>query len=137
MQIIDYDTRHFDGVDTLWRSCFPDDPVRNLAANSIPAKLALNDSLLLVAESSSEAVIGTIMAGYDGHRGWLYSVAVAPDYRRKRVGQALVTEACQRLRKIGCAKVNLQIRSDNDDVQAFYSRLGFTVEQRISMGREL
>ena len=74
------------------------------------------------------------MAGYDGHRGWLYAVAVDVDYRRLGVGQQLVERALAALKQRGCIKVNLQIRADNYTVAAFYRELGFEVEDRLSMG---
>lgn len=137
MQIIPYRDDHFDGVNALWKQCFPTDPPRNHALSAIPAKLALKDDLLLVAQDESGEVLGTVMAGYDGHRGWLYSVAVTPTRRRGKIGKLLVDEACERLKVVGCVKVNLQIRADNYDVQVFYETLGFCKEERISMGRVL
>jgi len=137
MIVIPYHDRHFDGVDALWRKCFPNDPPRNRAETAIPAKLALNDGLLLVAEDGTGKVIGTIMAGYDGHRGWLYAVAVDPASQRCGIGTGLVEEACLRLHARGCVKVNLQVRAGNEAVAAFYRKLGFAEEPRISMGRSL
>lgn len=137
MNIETYQGRHFDGVDALWRTCFPNDPPRNQAAQTIPVKLAMEDDLFLVAEDQSGRVIGTTMAGYDGHRGWLYAVAVSPGHQGEGVGKRLVEEACQRLREAGCIKVNLQVRAGNSAVQTFYESLGFAAEERISMGREL
>lgn len=137
MKIVTYADRHFAGVDTLWRSCFPDDPERNHAQWAIPAKLAMRDQLLLVAEGEGDRVIGTVMAGYDGHRGWLYAVASDPARRRAGIGSALVGEACARLAALGCGKVNLQIRAGNAAVAEFYRKLGFAEEPRISMGRLL
>lgn len=78
MQIVQYEDPHFAQVDELWRSEFPNDPERNLAVNAIPKKLDEADGLFWVALDGSTNVIGTIMAGWDGHRGWLYSVAVTP-----------------------------------------------------------
>lgn len=83
------------------------------------------------------AVLGTILAGYDGHRGWLYSVAVDPANRRSGIGAALVRHAQRALAELGCMKVNLQIMSGNEAVAGFYEKLGFTVEARISMGKLL
>lgn len=77
------------------------------------------------------------MAGYDGHRGWLYAVAVVDSYRRRGIGTALVQEAEARLGALGCGKINLQIRSTNADVKAFYDRLGYGTEDRISMGKRV
>ena len=74
------------------------------------------------------------MAGYDGHRGWLYAVAVLPEFRRNNIGQALVKLSMESLKSLGCIKVNLQIRSTNTVVASFYESLGFFPEDRLSMG---
>ncbi len=97
----------------------------------------MGGDLFLIAENSSGDVIGSIIAGYDGHRGWLYAVAVAPEHRHQGIGSALVETACERLRVLGCNKVNLQIRSENASIGKFYRKLGFEEEPRISMGREI
>ena len=82
-------------------------------------------------------MIGSILAGYDGHRGWLYSVAVHADYRRHGLGSSLVRYAEQALTALGCMKINLQITSGNDAVAGFYEALGYGVEPRISMGKKI
>ena len=121
------------GVIALWEKVFPDDPPHNAPAKVFDAKLAMRDDMLFVATDAG-AVIGTAMAGYDGHRGWLYTVAVAPDRRRRGVGAALVRHAVDALRTAGCTKVNLQIRATNTAVRGFYESLGFKAEERLSMG---
>ena len=136
MEIRPYQAADFNGLDALWREAFPDDPPRNRAAQSVPAKLALNDDLLFVAVEDDQ-VLGSIMAGYDGHRGWLYSVAVRQDAKRRGIGTGLVQTAEAALRRLGCPKINLQVRSTNAAVIAFYKGLGFSVEDHISMGRLL
>jgi ribosomal protein S18 acetylase RimI-like enzyme len=123
-------------VKALWRQAFPDDPPWNSAENAIPAKLIVQPDLFLVVADDGK-VVGTIMAGYDGHRGWLYAVAVADSHRRRGIGTALVQEAEARLGALGCGKINLQIRSTNAGVKAFYDRLGYGTEDRISMGKRL
>ena len=132
--ITSYEDSHFDGVARLWEAVFPGDPPWNRAEQAIPEKLAVQPELFLVAEQDGD-VIGTAMAGYDGHRGWLYSVAVRPDLQRNGIGSALVAEAEKRLATLGCRKVNLQIRAGNDAVAAFYRRHDYEVEDRISMGK--
>lgn len=134
--ITSYTSRHFDGVDALWRRVFPNDPPRNRAAAAIPAKLALEDNLFIIAEDG-DAVVGTVMAGYDGHRGWLYAVAVHPERQSCGIGRLLIAEAEARLAAAGCRKVNLQVRADNDAVVGFYEALGFAVEPRVSMGKSI
>ena len=77
------------------------------------------------------------MAGYDGHRGWINYLAVDPAHRRQGFARALVAEAEDGLRDLGCAKINLQIRRDNHEAIAFYERLGFAEDAVVSMGKRL
>lgn len=81
-------------------------PARNQAAAAIPQKLAAQSDLLFVA-LDGETVIGSIMAGYDGHRGWLYAVAVMQNFQLQGLGRKLVAHAEEELKKLGCNKVNL------------------------------
>lgn len=117
---------------SVWQRVFPDDPPHNEPASVIDAKLAVDD-LIFVAERN-DTIIGACMAGWDGHRGWLYAVAVLPEYRRNGIGSMLVASAMGALRELGCLKVNLQIRTSNSKTVAFYESLGFSVEVRLSMG---
>ena len=136
MEIRKFEERDKAEVSRLWRSVFSDDPPHNEPTKVIDAKMKAQRELFFVAVSNDQ-VIGTVMAGYDGHRGWLYSVAVAPDNRRKGVGSLLVKHAVNALRQIGCMKVNLQVRATNTQVIAFYESLGFSTEERVSMGKLL
>jgi ribosomal protein S18 acetylase RimI-like enzyme len=124
------------GLDTLWRRCFPDDPPRNAAPVSVREKLRVEPGSVLVAEDDG-AIVGSIMHGYDGHRGWLWGVAVAPSHRGRGLGAALVAAAEASLAARGCVKINLQVREGNAAVAAFYERLGYAIEPRISMGKLL
>ncbi len=117
----------------LWQAVFPDDPPHNEPSLVIEAKLAVDD-LIFIAEEEDGEMIGACMAGYDGHRGWLYAVAVSPDQRRNGTGKALVLFAIKALKNLGCKKVNLQIRPTNTEVANFYKSLGFSTEDRLSMG---
>ena len=121
-----------DGLIRLWTESFPDDPPHNEPSRMIQAKLLIDDQIF-VAEKK-ERIIGACMAGYDGHRGWLYSVAVATDQRRRGIGKSLIEKTMKSLKDIGCIKINLQIRTSNHEVRAFCESLGFVVEERISMG---
>lgn len=134
MEICSYQDAHFDGIDALWREAFPDDPPWNAAGTAIPEKQDQQDDLIVVALDQGN-VIGSIIAGYDGHRGWLYAVAVLKSHRKQGIGTALVQEAERRLHALGCKKINLQVRSTNGDVVKFYERLGYSTENRISMGK--
>jgi ribosomal protein S18 acetylase RimI-like enzyme len=128
---------HRDAVIALWRSAFGYETAHNDASLSLDKKLAHGDGLLFVALDAAEHVIGTVMAGYDGHRGWLYSVAVAPQVRRQGIGMALVRHAEAALSALGCLKINLQLLASNEATAHFYRQLGYGVEARISMGRVL
>ncbi len=128
------DTAHRPQVVALWRDVFGYDAPRNSPSLAIDKKMAVKDGLLFVAMEGN-AVVGTAMAGYDGHRGWLYSMAVLPAYRRKGLGAELVAHAEKALCELGCMKVNLQLLASNESTAAFYKRLGYTIEPRVSMGK--
>ncbi len=84
------------GVIALWETVFPDDPPHNAPQKVFDAKLAVQDNMLLVAVDA-DVVVGTTMAGYDGHRGWLHKVAVLPQHRRRGLATALVRRAIDAL----------------------------------------
>ena len=82
-------------------------------------------------------LVGTVMGGYDGHRGWVYSLAVDDRERHRGIGSALIDKIEEALKALGCLKVNLQVVASNSGVVGFYEKLGFSVEDRISMGKRL
>jgi ribosomal protein S18 acetylase RimI-like enzyme len=123
-------------VAELWREVFPHAPSWNVPEADIERKLAVQRELFFVATVGSE-VIGTAMAGYDGHRGWVYYVAVRARYRRQGIGTALMERVEEELTRLGCPKVNLQVRASNEEVVSFYKKLGYGVEERVSMGKRL
>jgi ribosomal protein S18 acetylase RimI-like enzyme len=123
-------------VIALWQEVLPDSAPHNDPATSLRNKLAVDRNLLFVADVEGE-VVGTVMGGYDGHRGWIYSVAVRPQNRRRGIGGALIRRMEVALFEQGCLKVNLQVRTSNAAVIAFYQALGYDVEERISMGKRL
>jgi ribosomal protein S18 acetylase RimI-like enzyme len=127
---------HRHQVVQLWKTVFGYDAAHNDPSLVIDQKIAVHDDLFFVAVAD-HAVVGTIMAGYDGHRGWIYSVAVSPSHRRQSIGTRLVAHAEQALTARGCVKINLQIMEGNEAATAFYSRLGFSVEQRVNMGKRI
>ena len=118
----------------LWTRCELtrswNDPDRD-----IDRKLAVGDELLLVATQDRE-LVGSVMAGYDGHRGWVNYLAVEPGKRRAGVGRLLMAAAEERLAALGCPKINLQIRESADAV-AFYAAVGFAEDDVLSMGKRL
>ncbi|MEM7699271.1 MAG: GNAT family acetyltransferase [Verrucomicrobiota bacterium] len=128
--------RHREAVVELWASVFAYESPHNQPELVIDKKLAMDDRLFFVA-ISDDLVVGSIMAGYDGHRGWLYSVAVMPEFRDRGIGTALVKEAEQALARLGCLKINQQIVEGNEGVAKFYEALGYAPEVRVSMGKRL
>jgi hypothetical protein len=136
MEISKFEVKYKAEVCQLWNSIFVDDPPHNEPTKVIDAKMKVQRELFFVSVSNDK-ITGTVMAGYDGHRGWLYSVAVAPDNRRNGIGSRLVKHTVNALRQIGCMKVNLQVRATNTQVIAFYESLGFSTEERVSMGKLL
>jgi ribosomal protein S18 acetylase RimI-like enzyme len=82
-------------------------------------------------------IVATVMAGYEGHRGWLNYLAVAPEFQRRGLARALVAEAERLLRGAGCPKINLQIRTSNQNAIEFYRHLGYSVDDVVSMGKRL
>ena len=102
----------------------------------IAAALACPTSTILAARDGGR-IVGTVMAGYDGHRGWLYYVAVAADQRGTGLGRALVDAAEQWLAAQGARVIRLMVRADNDAVTGFYEALGYEDGQMIVMGKRL
>jgi ribosomal protein S18 acetylase RimI-like enzyme len=123
-------------VVALWRECGLTRP-QNDPHKDIARKLRVNPEWFLVGETRAGKIVGSVMAGYEGHRGWINYLAVAPRARRQGLGRALMAAAEQRLRAAGCPKINLQVRPDNSAAIAFYERLGFRVEGAISLGLRL
>jgi ribosomal protein S18 acetylase RimI-like enzyme len=92
----------------LWNAVLPDSAPHNDPATAIRNKLAVERDLFSVAEAEG-AVVGTVMGGYDGHRGWVYAVAVNPQHRRQGIGASPTRHLESALARRGCLKVNLQV----------------------------
>jgi len=123
-------------VTALWECCFPDNPPRNAPAPMIAQKRSVQPELFLVG-LVAERVVATAMGGYDGHRGWVYAVATDPAFRHRGHARSLLQALERALARMGCPKLNLQVRVSNQGVVDFYRKLGYAVEERISMGKEL
>ena len=136
MEIRPYGESDEEAVAALWREVFPDAPAWNVPEEDIRRKLTVQRGLFLVACADGE-VVGTALGGYDGHRGWVHLVAVSPRHRRLGIGAELMRRVEEGLTALGCPKLNLQVRPSNEDVVAFYERLGYAVEDRVSMGKRL
>ena len=136
-KIITYDNlRHRDQVISLWRTVFGYEAKHNAPGLVIDKKLEFDDGLFFVAMHKN-VLIGTVMAGYDGHRGWIYSIAVSPEYQKQGMGSKLLSMAEKKLSELGCMKINLQIMDGNEAVDQFYHSNGYKTEKRISMGKQL
>ncbi|HYJ48956.1 MAG TPA: GNAT family acetyltransferase [Microbacterium sp.] len=102
----------------------------------IQRKLTVQPEMFLVAVDGHD-IVGTVMAGYDGHRGWLYYLASDPQRRGEGIGRALVTAAEDALLELGCPKVQLMVRPDNDAVLGFYDSLGYERFDTSTTGKRL
>lgn len=118
----------------LWQRVLPHSAPHNAPKVTIQKKIESDRDLFFVAELDG-AVVGTVMGGYDGHRGWIYTLAVSSEHRHRGIGTRLVQHAESALIERDCVKVNLQVLPTNEGVVAFYENLGYAVEQRISMGK--
>ncbi len=124
-----------DSVISLWHECQLTRSWNDPAAD-IERKLADSPELFLVGEVDGR-IVATVMAGYDGHRGWLNYLAVLPAHQRRGHGGAIVAAAEERLSALGCAKINLQIRDENRGAQGFYMALGYRQDPVLSYGKRL
>ncbi|HVZ64889.1 MAG TPA: GNAT family acetyltransferase [Lacunisphaera sp.] len=122
-------------VVALWAACGLTRPW-NDPHKDIARKVKVNPELFLVAEAGGR-IVGTVMAGYEGHRGWINYLAVDTPRRRGGLGRRLMDEAERLLRAAGCPKINLQVRTDNAAAIAFYERIGFKRDAVVSFGKRL
>ena len=136
MEIIKYTDKHRHAVVDLLTTVFNYSDKHNDPSMSVDLKAKQDDGLFFIAIKNTIA-IGCVMVGWDGHRGWIYSLAVNPEYRKLGVGKALMAKAEKKLKELGCPKINLQVLESNKAVVDFYEKLGFSVEPRISMGKKL
>jgi ribosomal protein S18 acetylase RimI-like enzyme len=125
----------FEEVITLWERC---DLLRpwNDPEMDIERKLNHDPDLFLVAEVGGE-VVGSVMGGYDGHRGSAYYLGVHPDYRGRGIANALINRLEKKLIARGCPKIQLMVREDNDTVIEMYEKLGYEIQGITSLGKRL
>ena len=124
-----------EAVVALWEVCGLVRPW-NDPRMDIERKLQVQPELFLVVEDDG-AVVGSAMVGYDGHRGWINYLAVAPTHRRLGIARALVTRAEDELLQRGCPKLNLQVRAGNEAALAFYRGIGYVEDGAIGLGKRL
>jgi hypothetical protein len=136
LQIRAYRDRDLEPLVDLLGAVFPDPAPHNQPRESIRRKLGADPELLLVGHAEAR-LVATAMGGWDGHRGWLYQVAVAPEARGRGHGRAIVEAMEALLRARGCAKLNLQVLATNPAAVGFWRQLGYRVEERVSLGKLL
>ena len=124
-----------DAVIKLWETCklvFPwNDPVKD-----IKRKLSIKDNLFIIGEINNR-IIATAMAGYDGHRGYIYYLAVLPDLQKKGIGSSILSIIEKKLYKLGCPKINLFVRNTNIKVKAFYKTNNYEIQDSQIYGKRL
>jgi ribosomal protein S18 acetylase RimI-like enzyme len=135
MQIRNFDAADEGAVVALWEECGLTRPW-NDPHKDIARKVEVQPELFLVG-AVDEAVMASVMAGYEGHRGWMNYLAVAPRFRGRGYGRALVEHVERLLLERGCPKINLQVRASNPAAVAFYRRLGYAQDESISLGKRL
>lgn len=134
-EIVRYSSEFQVPVVDLWRKCGLVVPL-NDPVEDIQRKLEFQPDLFWVGLLDGR-VVGSIMVGYEGHRGWINYLAVVPECQRRGYGRKLVLKAVDELRKMGCLKVNLQVRRSNTSIIEFYKHLGFKEDDVISLGMRL
>lgn len=134
--ITTYRSEHFSGVETLWSEAFPNDAPWNAAATSLAEKLRFQPDLMLVALDESR-VVSSVMAGYEGHRGWISRIAVAKPHRKQGIGRELIAEAESPPCRPQLHQSEFTGGGSNAATVEFYERAGYRIEPRISMSKRL
>ncbi len=119
----------------VWRACglihLNNDPHKDIAR-----KMKVDPDMFLVYEIDDK-IVGTVMVGYEGHRGWINYLGILPEFQGQGLGRELMEHAEAMLVARGCAKINLQIRATNTKVIRFYEGIGFKIDEVVSMGKRL
>lgn len=135
MQVRVFESGDTEAVIELWTKCGLLRPWNDPHLD-ILRKQSVGAELFLVCELNDQ-IIGAVMGGYDGHRGWMNYLGVDPDHRQSGCARAIVSSLERRLIAVGCPKINLQVRTDNTAVIEFYKRVGYSVDDVSSMGKRL
>jgi ribosomal protein S18 acetylase RimI-like enzyme len=135
LQIRPFQMSDESAVIELWRACNLLRPW-NDPHKDIQRKLGIDPELFLVGVVD-EQIVATAMLGYDGHRGWIYYLGVSPEHRQFGFGRLIMDEAEKLLRSRGCPKINLQVRTSNLEAVAFYERIGYKMDEVVSLGKRL
>ena len=122
-------------VAALWQRCGLTRPWNDPTSDITFARKGPNSAVLVGREAN--AIVASVMVGHDGHRGWVYYVAVDPDHRQKKYGRVVMDAAENWLRERGIEKLMLLVRSDNTAVKAFYEQLGYDAQERVIFAKWL
>jgi ribosomal protein S18 acetylase RimI-like enzyme len=122
-------------VIALWEACNLTRPWNDQLADFTVALETPTSDILLVRDG--DVITGSVMVGFDGHRGWVYYLAVHPDCQRQGIGRALMVAAEEWLRDQGAPKIQLMVRGDNDVAQGFYAALGYEIQSVATYGKRL
>jgi ribosomal protein S18 acetylase RimI-like enzyme len=135
LKITTYKPEYESAVIDLWQRCNLTRPQNN-PKKDIERKLKVNPELFLVGLIDGK-VAATVMYSYDGHRAWVNYLGVDPACRRKGLGRQMMDAVEKKVRPLGCPKINLQVRKDNLNAVNFYERIGYKMDEVISMGKRL
>ncbi|CAH0991304.1 Acetyltransferase YpeA [Sinobacterium norvegicum] len=135
MKVRIYNEEDQASVISLWGECGLVAP-QNDPAKDIERKLKVDPDLFLVGIADN-GIVATVMGGYEGHRGWINYLAVKPSEQRKGYGQSIMRAVEQALIEKGCPKINLQVRTTNEKVIAFYSAIGYGNDNVVGLGKRL
>jgi ribosomal protein S18 acetylase RimI-like enzyme len=135
MDIRPFEHQDTDALVKLWERCGLTRPQNNPRLD-IERKLKVQSQWFFVG-LINKVIIASVMAGYEGHRGWINYLAIDPAYQRSGLGHQLVQKVEQCLLEAGCPKINLQIRLENTDAIAFYKSLGYEKDEVVSYGKRL
>ena len=136
MQIRTFRPEDQDAVIALWQRCGLTRPWNDPALD-IKRKCSEDPALFLVGTDDNDRVMASAMVGFDGHRGWLYYLAVDPDWQRRGHGRALIEQAERLLIERGCPKLMLMVRRGQPELEAYYRALGFEENEVVTMGKRL
>ena len=135
MKVRPYKETDQEDVIFLWDECGLVTPQNN-PIKDIERKLKVDPDLFLVGIVDNK-IVATVMGGYEGHRGWINYLAVKPSEQRKGYGQSIMQSVEQLIKEKGCAKINLQVRTSNEQVTAFYSAIGYGNDNVVGLGKRL
>jgi ribosomal protein S18 acetylase RimI-like enzyme len=135
MQLRPYLEADEQAVVNLWQACELTRPWNN-PQRDIARKLEIQRELFLVGDIDGR-IVASVMAGYDGHRGWINYLAVHPDFQRRRIASELMEAAQTLLLELGCPKISLQVRLSNESAAGFYKSIGYVQDEVVSFGKRI